>query len=56
MAFPLLGNSEHIVASVSIEFPSNSKGEALFHRIAYDYSHGDWDSLHDHLRSFVPTE
>ena len=49
MAFPLLRNSEHIVASVS-------KGEALFHRIAYDYSHGDWDSLHDHLRSFVPTE
>ena len=23
------------------------------HRIAYDYSHADWDSLHDHLRDVL---
>ena len=26
------------------------KQGALFHCIAYDYFHADWDSLHDHLR------
>ena len=38
MPFPPLGNSDHVVVSVSI-----------------DYSHGDWDSLGDHLRD-VPWE
>ena len=55
MAFPSLGNSDHVVVSVSIDFPSNSKLDALFHCITYDYSHGDWDSLCDHLRD-VPLE
>ena len=32
MAFSSLGNSDHV--SVSIDFPSNSKGDALLHRIA----------------------
>ena len=50
VAFPLLGNSNHVVASVSIDFLSNSKWDALFHCIAYDYSHSDWDGLQDHLR------
>ena len=50
MAFPPLGNSDHIVVSVSIDFPINSKQDAPFHRIAYDYSRADWDGLHDHLR------
>ena len=50
MAFPSWGNSDHIVVSVSIDFPINSKQDALFHRIAYNYSHVDWDVLHDHLR------
>ena len=50
MAFPPLGNSDHIVVSVSIDFPSNSQQDDPFHRIAYDYSHADWDSLRDHLR------
>ena len=50
IAFPSLGNSDHVVVSVSIDFPSNSKWDALFHRIAYDYSCADWDSLRDHLR------
>ena len=55
MAFPPLANSDHIVVSVFIDFPSNSQQDALFHSIAYDYSCADWDSLHDHLRD-VPWE
>ena len=49
MAFPPLGNSDHVVVSASNDFPSNSQN-ALFHRIAYDYSLGDWDGLCDNLR------
>ena len=51
IAFPPLGNSDHVVISVSIDFPSNSQRDAPFHRIAYDYSCADWDGLHDHLRN-----
>ena len=50
MAFPPLGNSDHVVVSVSIDFPINSKQDTLFHHMAYDYSCADWDGLHDHLR------
>ena len=50
MAFPPLGNSDHVVVSVSIDFPINSKQDAPFHRAAYDYSGADWDGLRDHLR------
>ena len=50
MAFPPLGNFDHVVVSVSIDFPSNSQRDAPFHRIVYDYSRADWDGLHDHLR------
>ena len=50
IAFPPLGNSDHVVASVSIDFPINSKEDAPFHRIACDYSRADWDGLRDHLR------
>ena len=50
MAFPLLGNSDHVVVSVSIDFPTNSQGDTPFHCIAYGYSRTDWDDLHDHLR------
>ena len=38
MAFSPLGNSDHVIVSVSIDFPSNSQPDALFYRIAYDYS------------------
>ena len=55
MAFPPLGNSDHVVVSVSIDFPTNSQRDAPFHRILYDYSHADWDGLRDHLRD-VPWE
>ena len=50
MAFPPVGNSHHVVVSVSMNFLSNLKGDALFHRIAYDYSCADWDGFCDHLR------
>ena len=55
MVFPPLVNSDHVVVSVSIDFPSYSQWDAPFHRIAYDYSRTDWDSLCDHLRD-VPWE
>ena len=55
MAFPPLGNSDHVVISVSIDFPINSKQNTLFHHLAYDYSRADWDGLCDHLRD-VPWE
>ena len=50
MAFPPLGNSDHVVVSVSIDFPINSKQDTPFHRMACDYSRADWDGLRDHLR------
>ena len=57
MAFPPLplGNSDHVVVTVSIDFPTNSQQDAPFHCIAYDYSRADWDGLRDHLRD-VPWE
>ena len=55
MAFPLLENSDHVVVSVSIDFPTNSQQDAPFHRIGRDYSRADWDGLCDHLRN-VPWE
>ena len=55
MAFPLLENSDHVVVSVSIDFPSNSQRDAPFHRIAYGYFRADWDCLCDYLR-YVPWE
>ena len=54
MAFPPLGNSDHLV-SVSIDFPSNSQRDAPIHHIDYDYSCADWECLHDHLRD-IPWE
>ena len=50
MFSPPKGNSDYVVVSVSIDFSSNSNGDALFQCIAYDYSCADWDFLHDHLR------
>ena len=45
MTFTPLGNSDHAVVSVSVDFPINSKWEALFHCIAYNYFFDDWDGL-----------
>ena len=50
MAFPPLGNSDCVVVSVSIDFPSYSQRNASIHLMAYDYSGADWDSLRDHFR------
>ena len=55
MAFPPLGNSDHVVVSVSIDFPTNSQRDAPFHCIAFDYSRANWDGLREHLRD-VPWE
>ena len=55
MAFPPLGNSDHVVVSVSIDFPSYSQWDAPFHCMAYDYSCADSDSLPDQLKD-VPWE
>ena len=52
MVFPPLGNSDHIVVSVSIDFPSNSQQDAPFDRISYNHYCADWGGLCDHLRDF----
>ena len=49
MAFLLLGSSD-VIVSASIDFLPNSKWDAPFHCIAYNYSCADWDGLCDHLR------
>ena len=41
MAIPPLGNSDHVVVSVSSDFPINSKRVASFDRIAYEYSRAE---------------
>ena len=50
MVLPPLRNSDHVIVSVSISFPSNSKRDASFKWIAYDCSCADWEGLCDHLR------
>ena len=55
MAFPALGNSDHVAVSVSIGFPANSKQDAPFYRITSDYSRIGWDVIYDRLRD-VPWE
>ena len=55
MAFAQLGNSDHAVVSVSIDFPTNSQQDGSSHRIAYGCSLADWDGLRDHFRD-VPWE
>ena len=54
-AFPPLWNSDQVNVSVSINFPSKSKGNASIHHTAFDYSCVDWDSPCDHLRD-IPWE
>ena len=49
MTFLPLGNSDHVVVSVSIDFPLNSQQNVPFHHITDEYSQADRDSLHDHL-------
>ena len=42
-----------MLSSVSIDFPSNSQWDALFHCIAYGYSPAGWDGFCDYLMVFV---
>ena len=49
MALPPLRNSNNVVVSVSIDFPSNSQWEVSFHCIG-DYFRAVWDGLCYHLR------
>ena len=50
-----MGNSDHVVVSVSVDFPINSKHDALSHYIAYAYSCADLDGLCNYLRD-IPLE
>ena len=52
VAFPPLENFDCV--SVSIDFPSNSKGDALFHHVTW-WTCGDCDGLYYHLKD-VPWE
>ena len=53
IAFPPVRNFDHVVVSVTIDFPSYSQLDASFQGIAYDYSCADWDCLQDHLRDVL---
>ena len=53
MAFPLLENSDHVVVSVSTDFPSYSQWDAPFHHIDYDYFCTDWNGLCDQLKDIL---
>ena len=55
MTFPPLENSDPVVVSVFLDFPSNSQWDVSFHGMTYDYCHAIWDGLRDHLRD-VPWE
>ena len=50
MAFPPLQNYDHVIVSVSIDFPTNLQQGFPFHRIAYKNYCADWNGIHDHLR------
>ena len=53
MVFSPLGNSDHVVVSLSSDFPSHSQQDVPFHCISYNYSHANWDGLHDHFRDVL---
>ena len=55
LVFVLEWLSDHVVVSVTFNFPSYLQWDATFHHVAYHYSCTDWDGLCDHLRH-VPWE
>ena len=55
MPFPPMGNSDHVVFSVSLTFCQTQKGIPHFNCIPYGYSCFNWDGLCDHLKD-VPRE
>ena len=50
---PSLRSLSYIVISVSLEFLSNSKGDAPFHSTVFDHSRTGWVGLNDHLRDVL---
>ena len=50
LAFPLSRNSDPVIVSVSIDFPSNSKIDDQ--GTVFDYTLSEWNGLLDHLRDF----
>ena len=48
--FPPLENSDHVLASVSIDFPSSSQCNPPFHCAALRFSYANWVDVLDHLR------
>ena len=40
----------HVVLSVYVDLPLNSKAYAPFRYTAFDYTCADWNSFHDHIR------
>ena len=53
MDFPPLGNSDHVVVLLSIDFSSYSQRDASFDHVAYDYFRTDQDGLYDRLRDVL---
>ena len=53
MAFSPMGKLDHVVISVSIDFPISLKQDAPFHHIVDDFSYADWDGFCDHLRDVL---
>ena len=53
VAFLPMRISDHALVSVPIDFSSNAKGDAPFHRTVCGYFLADWDGLLDHLRDFL---
>ena len=47
---PALGNSDHCVVAVTIDFVTQNVKDAPFHRKVHDYTRADWDGFRDHLR------
>ena len=37
---------------MSSDFSLHSKGNVLFHGLAFDYSHANYDDFRDHIRDF----
>ena len=48
-----LGNSDHVVVSVYVDFVVTSEKDAPYHRKAFDYRRADWDGFRDHLRDVL---
>jgi len=48
--FPPLGNSDHVVVSISLQLKAGQPTDHPSHRTSYNYQRADWDSCRDLLR------